>query len=530
MRRRDGNRREWLERWRVLGVVMQRELRETAWRKRTFITRALAVLLMTVVLGLLAINIVEGVTAGRRYIFQSLAVALTCFIAFLLPILVADVIAAERERGTLGLLFLTPLRPLGIVLGKAVGRLLLILSLVVACGPVVAMTYLLGGVEAIEILKVLLAILVSVIWGGAFCLWISARSATVMSALIWSYVAGLLVVLFLPALQGVVMFSIPFMSDFGDEAILLFAWHPILCWITLFERGGPWGGWLWDSVTFFVPLLVAAIWCLWAVRRVRVYAANPQLLLPNRKAGRQPRNKAQEGAPAQAQADDRVAAVGNRWLSRMASLEEHPAVWLELNSGAGRNRQWLVGCGLVIVLCLLGEGADSNTLWWEINEIVFQWLLFLVGFGVMVAGVVAAAGSIAREVETGRFELLLLLPIRPWVWVVLKILKILVGYGLVAFGLLLFHILVYEEWEELSEYLAGFFMPWFVILSVAFWISARVKRERTAFELTFAAACVVTVGWMIWYDQGYEMLIAGTVIAVVFFWRALAAVSRLRRG
>ena len=73
-------------------------------------------------------------------------------------------------------------------------------------------------------------------------------------------------------------------------------------------------------------------------------------------------------------------------------------------------------------------------------------------------------------------------------------------------------------------------MPWFVILSVAFWISARVKRERTAFELTFAAACVVTVGWMIWYDQGYEMLIAGTVIAVVFFWRALAAVSRLRRG
>ncbi|MDD8044439.1 MAG: ABC transporter permease, partial [Verrucomicrobiota bacterium] len=260
MRRRDGNRGEWLERWRVLGVVMQRELRETAWRKRTFITRALAVLLMTFVLGLIASNINNVGSAGRRQIFQSLGIALTCFIAFLLPILVADVIAAERERGTLGLLFLTPLRPLGIVLGKAVGRLLLILSLVVACGPVVAMTYLLGGVEAIEILKVLSAILVSVIWGGAFCLWISARSATVMSALIWSYVAGLLVVLFLPALQAALMYSS--FNLLGDDAILLWAWHPIVCWVALFNTGGSWGGtWMWNFIPILGPLMVAAIWC-----------------------------------------------------------------------------------------------------------------------------------------------------------------------------------------------------------------------------------------------------------------------------
>ncbi|MDD8050233.1 MAG: ABC transporter permease [Verrucomicrobiota bacterium] len=534
MRRRDGNRGEWLERWRVLGVVMQRELRETAWRKRTFITRALAVLLMTFVLGLIASNINNVGSAGRRQIFQSLGIALTCFIAFLLPILVADVIAAERERGTLGLLFLTPLRPLGIVLGKAVGRLLLILSLVVACGPVVAMTYLLGGVEAIEILKVLSAILVSVIWGGAFCLWISARSATVMSALIWSYVAGLLVVLFLPALQAALMYSS--FNLLGDDAILLWAWHPIVCWVALFNTGGSWGGtWMWDFIPILGPLLVAAIWCLLAVRRVSVYAANPQLLLPSRKGRKHARNRAREGAPAQA--NEEAQKAGRRWLSRLASLEKHPAIWLELNSGAGWNRQWLVGCGLVPVLWLLGEGADSNTLWWEIHEFVLQWLLFLVGFGVMVAGVVAAAGSIAREVETGRFELLLLLPIRPWVWLVLKILKVLLGYGLLAFGLLLFHMLVYEEWGDASEYLAGYFLPWFVILSVAFWISARVKRERTAFELTFAAACVVTVGWMTlmdgmywWYDQDYEMVIAGIAIAVAFFWRALAAVSRLRRG
>ena len=68
------------------------------------------------------------------------------FIWLGVPLTVADCLSRERREGTVGLLFLTPLKARDIVLAKGLAHGLRALTLWLATLPVMALPFLLGGV------------------------------------------------------------------------------------------------------------------------------------------------------------------------------------------------------------------------------------------------------------------------------------------------------------------------------------------------------------------------------------------------
>jgi len=135
--------------------------------------------------------------------------------------LTADCISREKREGTLGLLFLTPLRYRDVVLGKLVSSSVLVSYGLLAVFPVFFLPLLNGGVTWAEVLRVILALLVTLSLSlciGLFCSVLSTEAKTaVLATFATVLVVTLVPLLYLfleamftrgnPTFHGVVQFS-----------------------------------------------------------------------------------------------------------------------------------------------------------------------------------------------------------------------------------------------------------------------------------------------------------------------------------
>ena len=101
--------------------IVDRELRVTARRPRTYWSRLL-VALIAIVIGavLLGAYALTPQTQVGQTLFWALAGLSFCHCLFAGRMATADSISEEKREGTLGLLFLTDLKGYDIVLGKVV--------------------------------------------------------------------------------------------------------------------------------------------------------------------------------------------------------------------------------------------------------------------------------------------------------------------------------------------------------------------------------------------------------------------------
>src|SRR5688572_8884075 len=97
--------------------IIIRELRAQSRQPMTYWLRVVGI---GAILGVVALVDSRGAPSalGSRY-FSALNAALFLSIWIFVPLLTADTISREKREGTLGLLFLTPLKPIGIVFGKS---------------------------------------------------------------------------------------------------------------------------------------------------------------------------------------------------------------------------------------------------------------------------------------------------------------------------------------------------------------------------------------------------------------------------
>lgn len=182
--------------------LLRRELTELAARRRTWVLRSLAGLLL---IGLASWSVLRvlyvyiGVTSAPidfspqmlgigAMIFPRMALLLFYAVQLLMPSLICGSITIEKERNTLGTLFVTRLSPLTIVLEKLGSRILPMLTFIILTFPVLAWVYTLGGIDH----RLLLATLWFLIWEcvlyasiGLVC---SAWYSTTVGAFIASYV------------------------------------------------------------------------------------------------------------------------------------------------------------------------------------------------------------------------------------------------------------------------------------------------------------------------------------------------------
>ena len=132
--------------------LLQRELTQIAYRRRTYILRCLVTaVMMLVLLGsyqAVSRNAGNSIAAilGRGTDFAgNLLVYCLCMIYLLLPAMSCSAISSEREKQTLGLILISRVTPARLVLEKFLGRLVPMLALLSLTAPLLGIAYAMGG-------------------------------------------------------------------------------------------------------------------------------------------------------------------------------------------------------------------------------------------------------------------------------------------------------------------------------------------------------------------------------------------------
>jgi ABC-type transport system involved in cytochrome c biogenesis permease component len=127
--------------------VIERELRAEARHSANYWLRVLAAGSVIVVFASIMIGAQVGGSQLGMILFSGLYRTFSYALWILVPLMTADCVSRERREGTLGLLFLTPLRVLDVIAGKATIHVLRAGTLFLAALPVLGLPLTLGGVE-----------------------------------------------------------------------------------------------------------------------------------------------------------------------------------------------------------------------------------------------------------------------------------------------------------------------------------------------------------------------------------------------
>lgn len=206
--------------WRLIPELplLKRELTELAARRRTYVVRtvgAVVILSLAVyfVRDALASHVGSSFPGDRNTTLKLLGAGAIAFprlmwllfpaIQILMPSMTCGAISIEKERNTIGTLFVTRLSPMTIVLEKLGSRLIPMLSVLILTFPMLAFVYSLGGVDQTLLKATIWLVLWECLLYASIGLLCSAWYSTTAGAFVASYV-----------LTGV-LFTVTVFLDFG---------------------------------------------------------------------------------------------------------------------------------------------------------------------------------------------------------------------------------------------------------------------------------------------------------------------------
>ncbi len=257
--------------------LLRRELTELAARRRTWVLRSLAGLLLiglafwsvlTVLhnqIGLVTIDAYfspDTLGVGAE-IFPGLARLLFYAVQLLMPSLICGSITIEKERNTLGTLFVTRLSPLTIILEKLGSRLLPMLTFIILTFPVLAWVYTLGGIDH----RLLLATLWFLIWECVFYASIGLVCSAWYSTTVGAFIASYILTGVLFTLTEVVKVQLPLPFQIWRQLVEI-AWNQQ--WMFAQSGAGPgaggFGSLVWLSLAMWPTAAASAVLILLARR------------------------------------------------------------------------------------------------------------------------------------------------------------------------------------------------------------------------------------------------------------------------
>jgi ABC-type transport system involved in multi-copper enzyme maturation permease subunit len=376
------------DRW-GLGPVFVYEWLTGSRSPRVYLTRAVFVLALLIVLGAVWWSENEGKTLGTIRDFAEagasfyLGLVGTQLVLVLLaaPSATAGAICLDKSRGTLTHLLVTDLSDPEIVLGKLAARLVPTLTLVFCALPVQFIASLLGGIDPGALIGSTFVTLGVAILACSLALTISVWGKKTQDVLITTYIILLLWLLAYPTALG-----------FGRGNGWLWKLDPFQLAMAPYSTDPSSVGWL-DFLVFFALMLGSStVLVVFAVWRFRAVAARGDQLRAE-KARRE-----------------------WRWLRRFQpSLDSDPVLWREWHRA--RPSRWVRWIwrfyyALAAIFSLLAiersfaVGPGNNTFG-----------LFVVGFEVAIGLLllsVDAATSLAEERARGSLDVLLTTPLTTW--------------------------------------------------------------------------------------------------------------------
>ncbi len=419
--------------------VIERELRVQSRRPATYWSRLGWGLAACAWIFSLALLVPQAVQNGRNMLTY-LHGALIVILGLAAPIAAADSISREKREGTLGLLFLTPLRIWDVILGKYAVHGFRLSYVWLLLLPLMALPLLLGGVGPIDFLisaAILLSILLIGLSAGmiASVLCVGATAATI-SALALAILLSMALAAFV---TNALFISFAEPTRFGDPPHWVYLLGPsLMLLLAPMAEVRTIGATLglpelldWTVLTLFLFALwltrCSVRFCLWRLRSqsremgetVRQVRFRRKFLTPV--IGRN---------------------ILRRWQGR--TLDRNPLAWLEYRTAWSRAGRW-ASCLLLIAvetgLLVLYPGLMDGTI-----PAASQYFLLN---AVLLLMTLKSASSFWQEREQNAFELLLVAPIRESRLILGRLLAVFSYFAPLLVTLLLFDIIYWWLGEGL---------------------------------------------------------------------------------
>ena len=339
-------------------------------------------------------------TDGRS-LFTAVHQVLLCVIWIFVPLATADCISKERREGTLGLLFLTPLKAWHVVIAKSLVHANRAVLMWLAAVPVLTLSFLMGGVTKWEVtLSVLIhasslccALAAGIIVSAFFTEWSRVTIAAMIAA-------AIVLAVYLTAHLWVAgkFWRAPNWLQLNDPLYVALASTALL---------GNWDGRAWLEATGGGVPVIYAMWVKWMF----VPCAGSLLLLAA--AVFSSGVLVRRTITAEARGSSRVTRLGTKVLfpalhrkwSRHQLLR-NPVGWLEQRTWTARALQW---GWIALMIAFYSVVAGSMHDWWHEHMLMHRTF----GFGLLGALALTAAASLRRERENGMLGQLLITPLQP---------------------------------------------------------------------------------------------------------------------
>ncbi|MBX3412003.1 MAG: ABC transporter permease subunit [Pirellulales bacterium] len=523
----------------MFGPVFRSELMRTARRRRHLVVRAGYGALLLAVLGIsylsafhtpgvhyaaappgLRAQITLGQMAEFAHYFTLSYGMLQLFVALLVTLSVtAGTIAEERDRRTIEYLFVSHLTDSEIVLDKLLVRLLLVLSLLLAAVPVLALSMLFGGVDLSALFELGVLTTGTIVATASGCVYVSVTTRRGRDAFLRSLlliVAGLTV----PGMvyQALYNSNVVLPGWIDETLVQLRDMNPFVYLMRSDMRYQGGGSTSWDSLYEFVRntgalSLVFLGMAVWQVRRAHLKS----VAVPGASKRRPLR------------------------LFRPPQIGNYPLLWKELFAERFIQREhrwstWIAPVGLAFValtivayygLCRAGfrdlqeydflEGADTIK-------------LLLGCLFILLAGARGAI-SIAHEREQATWDTLLTTSLEAREIVLAKTF----GSLFVLRGMLGVYLVVWwlecqlrpDEWRRGLNMLGTTLLLGLWMASLGVLISQRVKTSTWAITTAVGATLILAGGYLLIaaplvsyfiHHDGSEMVLAGAMVYLEAFW------------
>lgn len=148
-------------------------------------------------------------------------------LAFIVPALTASTISGERERQTLDILLTTRMTPFGIISGKLMSSVSMIVLLVFSSIPVISIVFIFGGVSLADVIKIVLYLIFAAVFFGTMGISCSARFKKTTSSTVAAYggvlglCAGTVLIVIVGALVAAVSATVSIQNVVGILALIL---------------------------------------------------------------------------------------------------------------------------------------------------------------------------------------------------------------------------------------------------------------------------------------------------------------------
>jgi ABC-type transport system involved in multi-copper enzyme maturation permease subunit len=345
----------------------------------------LAILLMFAVV----LNQGGGPESGLK-LYTALHCSVVVMILFFAPALTGDAISREKRDGTLDLLFLTPLTGRLIVSSKLFSNALRMLTIWLACLPIVVIPVLAGGVTplliALSLSVQLICLVLSLLAGLTVSIFVQRALAAVLCSIFAALLAICAHYTVFAFLLSATIPSLDILRQFYVAIVTVLFFPATIVRSALPAR----------SLDLFVfvggtTLYVLCISVLWALILGRALAARRQ----------------KEGETARAAWFRRVfltPAIFKEALRRSMrrKIERNPLIWMEYRTAWSRSARSVVLAMLILV--------ESYVMLIDPFSAMFLYTQLIAAFIFVLLICVTASSSFQREKENGAFELLLVAP------------------------------------------------------------------------------------------------------------------------